>query len=138
MSRSKFFITSILALAVVTAVSGRGEQWTANNQEEHRSTSSAPEKTDRPFEVEVVTITPDGFEPQQIVRPPGPFLLAVTNRSGLDSLDVQLATEERGKLREKSLPLTTPRWREVMNLRPGRYVITEANHPEWTFSLIIQ
>lgn len=137
MSRSKLFITSILGLAVMT-VSGHSERWTAKNHEENRSTSSAPEKTDRPFEVEVVTISSDGFEPQQIVRPPGPFLLAVTNRSGIDSLDVHLETEARGKLREKSLPLITPHWREVMNLQPGRYVVTEANHPEWTFSLIIQ
>ena len=137
MSRSKFFITSILGLAVMT-VSGHSERWAANNHEENRSTSSAPEKTDRPHEVEVVTITPDGFEPQQIVRPPGPFLLAVTNRSGFDSLNLQLETEARGKLREKSLALTTPHWREVINLQPGRYVVTEADHPEWTFSLIIQ
>lgn len=102
------------------------------------STPSVPVKTDRRLEVETVTITPDGFEPQEIVRPAGPFLLSVTNRSGVDSLNIQLETETHGRLREKSLPLETPHWREVINPPPGRYVITEPNHPEWTFSLIIQ
>jgi hypothetical protein len=109
-----------------------------SNPGENQPSSLAPVQTNQPREVDVVTITPEGFEPQEIVRPAGPFLLSVSNRSGIESLDLHLETEQRGKLREKSLPLETPYWREVINPPPGRYVITEANHPEWTFSLIIQ
>lgn len=134
MFRSKLAVTS--ALLVVASI--HTGSWALSKHEENHSSSSAPVQTDRPREVEVVTITPDGFEPQEIVRPAGPFLLSVSNRSGIDSLDLHLETEQRGKLREKSLPRETPHWREVINLQPGRYVVTEANHPEWTFSLIIQ
>lgn len=133
-------VTSVLVLAVLITVSGHSVGSALSKHEVSRSASSAPFKADQDkrVEVEVITITPDGFEPQEIVRPAGPFLLAVTNRSGIDSLNLQLVTERRDKLREKSLPLETPRWREVINPPPGRYVITEANHPEWAFSLIIQ
>lgn len=100
--------------------------------------SPAPVAKAGRLEVEVVTITPEGFEPQQIVRPPGRFILAVRNQSGIDSLTVQLETEQRGKVREKALPLETPYWREVINVPPGKYIFTEVNHPEWILSLTIQ
>lgn len=149
MFRSKFVVTrpsigktlvviSIFGLALFTTASGHIGGRTLSKHEEPRSVSSAPDKTGQRLEVEEVTITADGFDPQQIVRPAGPFFLSVTNRSGVDSLNIQLETEQHGKLREKSLPLETPYWREKFSPPTGRYVITEVNHPEWTFSLIIQ
>lgn len=131
-------VTGIIGLALLITVSGRTGGSTLSKREENRSASSAPDNTSQRREVEVVTLTAGGFEPQQIVRSTGPFLLSVTNRSGADSLSLQLETEQHGRLREKSLPLKTPYWREVVNLPRGQYFITEANHPEWTFSLIIK
>ena len=134
----RLVFVSILSLAGLIVLGGYTGSGASNQQDEIRPTSQAQAKSGQRVESEVVTITPDGFEPQEIVRPAGPFLLFVTNQSGFDSLNLNLETEARGKLREKSLPLETPYWREVINPPPGRYVITEANHPEWTFSLIIQ
>jgi hypothetical protein len=95
-------------------------------------------KKDQKLEIEAVTITPDGFEPQQIERPAGPFILSVTNQSGADELNVRIETDQHERFREKSLPLLTRYWRERINPPPGKYVITEENHPEWTLTFIIK
>jgi len=47
--------------------------------------STLPQRT-RPiadFEAELITITPHGFEPREIMRPQGRFLLMIDNRSGV-------------------------------------------------------
>lgn len=95
-------------------------------------------KKDQKLEIEAVTITPDGFEPQQIERPAGPFILSVTNQSGVDALNVRIETEQHSRFSEKTLPLITPYWRERINPPPGKYFITEENHPEWMLTLIIK
>jgi hypothetical protein len=95
-------------------------------------------KKDQKLEIETVTITSEGFEPQQLERPAGPFILSVVNRSGVDALNVRIETEQHGRFREKSLPQLTPYWRERIDPYPGRYIITEENHPEWTLTLIIK
>ena len=102
------FITSILSLAGLILLISQAGSWASNRQEVNLSASQAQAKSGQRAESEVVTITPEGFEPQEIVRPPGPFLLFVTNSSGFDSLNLNLETETHGKLREKSLPLETP------------------------------
>jgi hypothetical protein len=125
-------ITSLAVSALLITVSGH------SGKAQPKPAPPEQGKKDQRLEVEVVNISPDGFEPQEIERKAGPFLLSVSNRSGIDSLNIKIETEQHGRFREKSLPLETPYWREVIDPPPGRYVITEANHPEWTLTFIIQ
>jgi hypothetical protein len=131
-------IAGVVLSVLLISVSGHSTVWTSSTEDSKPPAPAQQGKKDQRLEVEVVNITPDGFEPQQIERPAGPFVLAVTNRSGVDSLTVQIETEQHSRFREKSLPLLTPYWREVINPPPGKYVITEPNHPEWTLTLVIQ
>jgi hypothetical protein len=83
---------------------------------------------------ELITIRPSGFEPSEITRPAGRFLLAVNDRSEQDEV-VLLLTRENGEQLHRVRMRDTPRkheWRQVVNLPPGRYVLAEAAHPEWT------
>src|SRR5438067_1967408 len=45
------------------------------------------------IEAELISIRPSGFEPTQITRPKGPFLLAIENRSGLKEIEFQLGVQ---------------------------------------------
>jgi hypothetical protein len=45
------------------------------------------------IESELITITPHGFEPAEITRPRGQFLLTIDNRSGLAASALQLTSE---------------------------------------------
>jgi hypothetical protein len=82
-------------------------------------------------EAELITILPTGFEPAQITRPSGKFLLAVENRSGISQIDFQLSAESGNRIVEVSRTWERSDWSDVVNPPPGRYVLTERNHPAW-------
>ena len=89
------------------------------------------QRLDAEVEAEVVTATPTGFEPGKITRPAGRFLLAVDNASGFNELSLYLESEKgtrenvalsrRGKLK----------WRQIIDLPPGRYILRSANDESW-------
>jgi hypothetical protein len=83
------------------------------------------------IEAEVITILPSGFQPTQITRPAGKFLLAVENRSGLKSIDFRLDAQSGGRVIQVSRTWERADWSDVVNPPPGTYVLTEANHPTW-------
>lgn len=91
--------------------------------------------------VEVVTLTRFGFEPSQITRPKGPFILAIENRSRV-SLDVHLdrgaAKDASNRLITAPLPQNRPDKTNALDLAPGTYVLTDDNHPAWRCQIVIQ
>ena len=92
---------------------------------------------DKRVETEVITIRPTGFEPAQISRPQGRFLLAINNRSGLQEITLNLDREAGNRLPKKQKPKGKSRWSEVMDLPPGRYILAESNHPKWVCKITI-
>jgi hypothetical protein len=82
-------------------------------------------------EVEVITVRPNGFDPREITRPQGPFMLAINNRSGTTELALQLTRVQGNRIHEVRLPKGRIRWNKVVDLPPGDYVLTEQNHPNW-------
>jgi len=95
---------------------------------------STPER----IEMESITLTPRGFEPSAITRPPGAFYIDVDNRSGLqDELTFRLDRVDGRRLHESRLPEGHLEWRQLVDLPPGRYVVKEADHPDWVCSVTI-
>lgn len=89
------------------------------------------------FESELITITPHGFEPQEITRPEGRVLLMVDNRSDLDMTSVRLSRETGMRINDIRVPREEPNWSEVVDLQPGRYVLTQSEHPDWECRITI-
>lgn len=89
------------------------------------------------FESELITITPHGFEPREITRPQGRFLLMIDNRSGLAATALALTREAGPRTHEMHVPREEPNWSSVVDLQPGRYVLTEADHPGWSCQITI-
>ena len=87
--------------------------------------------------VELITLRPFGFEPAEISRPQGRFLLAINNRTGLQEIDLQLNHETGNRLRQMRKPKGRHDWRELLDLPPGRYILTEANHKNWVCKITI-
>jgi hypothetical protein len=143
---SRFFYGAFVCVAAVAAA-GVAAGWHSPRPAEPHSVghdappalaaatlSATAAAADRPqgerVETESVTITAEGFRPSEITRPRGRFFLSVTNHSGLDDLDLRLTTEAGGggafhtRARKHS-------WSGEVDPPPGRYVLTEANHPDW-------
>jgi hypothetical protein len=85
-----------------------------------------------PLEVETITAGPTGFGPIEISRPKGRFILMVRNKSGAEELSLQLARENGNRLQAKRLTKGQRAWNNFLDLTPGLYVLSEANHPDWT------
>jgi hypothetical protein len=83
-----------------------------------------------PTEVELITVRPAGFEPSEIIRPKGAFVLFIDDRSGkeISSLVLQRANGER--VRAISLQRKKSEWNDVVDLSPGTYVLQDASNPE--------
>ena len=88
-------------------------------------------------ESEVVTLLPEGFEPAEITRPRGEFLLVVHNRSGLDEVTWRLEREAGSRLREVRLGEGRLRSGSFEDLTPGTYLLSADGHPEWVCRVTI-
>lgn len=104
-------------------------------------TSSGAAHTDAPSQserlaAEVIRLTPNGFEPSEITRPKGRFLIHVENRTVLTEISLSLSREAGGREHGARL-LKKRKWVEMVNLAPGRYLLTEESHPEWSCRITI-
>jgi len=82
-------------------------------------------------EVEVVTLRAGGFEPDEIVRPAGRFILAVSNHSGTTGFVLHLDRVNGNRLQEVNMPKGRVRWNPLVDLPPGEYQLTEQSNPAW-------
>lgn len=114
-------ISALCALVVIFTWSARGS-------------SQSAQKDDKP-EVEVITITPDGFSPSAIKRTKGTFLFVVDDHSGLPetklSFDRLVGNSQKEKVQDRDVQRGQPLWAEPQKLQPGEYLLTEATHPQW-------
>lgn len=89
------------------------------------------------LETELVTVTPTGFEPVELTRPAGRFILDVDNRSGLEEVELRLDKLRGARERAVRVSRTALDWRDTLRLQPGTYVLTEAHHPQWSCRITI-
>lgn len=79
----------------------------------------------------LITITPGGFDTAQITSPAIPFFLLIENRSGLSDVSFRLDRVGGSRLRQATVGREQPDWADLLDLSPGDYVLSEANHPGW-------
>lgn len=119
-----------VALRARTEAGTRPKSIPTKEADRHASAFATTPQRER-VESELITILPNGFQPAEITRPPGRFLIAIENRSGISAVDFQLDAEPGNRIFQVSRTWERSDWSEVVNLPPGRYVLTEASHPEW-------
>ncbi len=132
-------IILIIAGFVAIAVTARG--WLAppikSISTATPANSQPPTQNRSEMEAETITITPLGFDPPQMTRPKGAFLLVINNRTGLDEITFRLDREAGNRLHEVRVPREQLDWDTVIYLHPGTYLLTEASHPEWECRITI-
>ena len=84
-----------------------------------------------------ITIRYTGFEPSEIRRPAGPVFLLVQNRSGYHEVALRLDRETGGRLYDVRVPRSKLDWQQVVDLTPGRYILTDAYHPDWSCTITV-
>ena len=125
-----FIIIALIACAVV--IIARARLIGAAPANSHEPSATQPQPSPNRIEAELITLRPEGFEPAEINRPKGPFLLVFDNRSGLEAVTLRLDRVAGDRLLEVSLSRRKNAWRNLVDLTPGNYVLTEASHSGWT------
>jgi hypothetical protein len=99
----------------------------------HRANASAPlpaaRRPDRP-QVELITIKDSGFEPAELTRPQGDFLLAVTNDTYLPEPELHLHRVRGERLKALKMRGGAYHLNELLSLPPGEYALVEASRPD--------
>jgi hypothetical protein len=100
------------------------------------------QSADGPAQVELLTVRSTGFDPAEVMRAPGPFLLAVENRSGVDLGTVQLfpvveGSEPAAPLLETSIGKDQESWSSRVDLPTGVYVLKQVDEPGWSCQITI-
>ena len=89
-------------------------------------------------EAEVITILPTGFQPAQITRPRGRFLILIDNQSDSDDLTLRLNSVNGQRLREVRQKKEERLLRQLEDLPPGEYLLTaSAGTEEWVCRITI-
>jgi hypothetical protein len=79
----------------------------------------------------ILTLRPRGFDPAEVSWPKGKFLLIIDNRTNVNELTLRLDREAGGRIKEIKFKMRKERSAGVLDLNPGNYLLTEANHPGW-------
>jgi hypothetical protein len=88
------------------------------------------------LDAEHITLRSTGFEPNEIGRPAGRFLLAIDNVTGMGQMSFRLLDQSGALLRD--FPANGRfRLRQVVDLPAGRYALVESKHPNWVCRITI-
>ena len=89
------------------------------------------------LQAELINVKPTGFDPAELTRPKGRFLLAIDNQSGLDEVEFYFERETGGRV---NVPLSRRgkiAWREIVDLTPGTYILRATNDESWRCRITI-
>lgn len=110
-----------------------GHAFVPTAQRHPKEASPAPDSVT----METVMLTPNGFEPKEINRSEGKFVLGIDNRIKPDEFSFELIQENGHSVRKLKMPKGQIRLRKMLNLPAGRYLLKEVDHPEWTCSIVL-
>src|SRR5438132_1446300 len=89
------------------------------------------------IDASVITLRPTAFEPKEVTRPQGLFLLVVDNRSNVPDILLRLDRDTGEREHEEHVKAGRIDWRKPFDLHPGRYLLSEATHPNWVCRITI-
>jgi hypothetical protein len=143
--RGMLFCALLLATAIVLTAFGFGPSKTnrvlmAKPDSVHPPASATiTSQSNSPLTglgAEHITLRATGFEPKELTRPAGRFLLAVDNVTGMGEMSFRLLHQNGARLRD--FPANGRfRLRQVVELPPGQYALVEINHRDWVCRITI-
>lgn len=88
------------------------------------------------IQVETFRLGFNGFEPKEITRRPGPFVLGIDNYNSRNA-SFELVRDDGNTAHKINWPTGQTRYRKLLHLPPGDYLLREVNHPDWTAQITI-
>ena len=128
----------IILVCTIAGMSWRGRNVLADHAAKVENSSASVSGRTR-IEGELIVLRPFGFQPREIRRRAGqPFLLAIENQSSLPMSTLIVNSSVGLRLRDALISREKRMWSDVLNLPPGTYTLVEANHSDWTCTIIVE
>lgn len=141
------FLAAAVATLFALSIKARGMRGSVDQQVLQAATPVAQVQGQKPVVVTIsqaperpegvlIVLKPTGFEPAEMIYPHRPFNLMVQNLSG----EANLSFKFDGKFADSRKTKRAPRRRAfggLVDLPPGTYKVSEENHPQWVFTLVI-
>src|SRR5215204_1177014 len=107
-------ILAVLTMGTCFVVYGNLIRGTARNSTNLKidPTAVSPGATTK-LEVELITVRTSGFEPAEIIRSKGPFVLLVDDRSGKEESSLSLQSLKGEKMRDINTKRMKSEWHDV-------------------------
>jgi hypothetical protein len=134
LSKKSLLLSAVGLLAALSFAHERTKSPTTSESKAQQAASIIPlsvRSSTARIEVEALTLRTTGFEPAQVTRPQGRFMLAVDNRTEIPDLEFRLNQPNQNPVSAKKMLGRELRWRQLLDLPPGQYILTELNHPRW-------
>jgi hypothetical protein len=125
--------TAMLALAVPLITYGALRSRSIRNSQPANAeieTIRSPQALIDTLEVELLTLRPAGFEPSELTRSKGSFVLFIDDRSGKEHSLLVLQRSKGERVRAVSLNREKSEWHDLIDLSPGDYVLQDASNPD--------
>ena len=135
MRAERFSVTRLLFIMTVSLLVLAGGRHAAAAEQAFIAGAVSAQQ-EEPDEL-TLTLRPEGFDPAEVMRPAGRFMLSVDNRSGVEKVTLILRRGNGSKVIEDKVLNGNGDWSELIDLQPGRYTLTEADHPGWKCDLLI-
>lgn len=94
-------------------------------------------QADSKLTVERVTIFSYGFEPEELVVHPVPFLLTIDDRAGTDDFAFRLVSEQNQPVLQTTISTGSSSTHKQLTLAPGKYLLVETSHPGWVCTITV-
>lgn len=135
-------ILLVVAASTASQFAGRSAKLTEHALIPALLNSSRPvdqtEEANRDIKVVLLTLRPEGFEPQEMQLSAGEYLLIAKNRTGLDELNLRLARDNGEHVSQAKVGARRKDWKQRLKLSPGTYRLTESSHPEWSCRIVVE
>ncbi len=118
----------ILSVFVISTLIGIGVTKAGSRQQ--------PQLTNR-VSAANVAFTIRGFEPDALTVEHQDLLMTIVNKSGFINAKFQLDRETGGKVHEVSFQNARHRAKQFLKLPPGRYILREASHPNFSCNITV-
>ena len=126
-----------LLVCLVTTAALLHHNSLANSRSTVKNDQAVIAVDDSPVEVEVLTLDRRGFEPAEIRRPLGRFMLAISAHTEDQQLTLELNRLAGGRIHAVNMARGRARSLEDLDLPVGEYLLTATNHPELSCRIVI-
>jgi hypothetical protein len=133
----RLLVTAILAVSTVCTISKTLRSGSTHTAQQRDVELMRPPTSTDEVEVELITLRPYGFEPAEITRFKGSFVLFVDDRSGQEHSSLVLQRDKGDRLRAVNLNRKKSEWQGLLELPPGDYVLQDTDNADLRCRLTI-